>query len=223
MARRDVPSLRRRKSKREPQRRFTIICEGQYTEPDYFRALQATIRDARIDLDIVPAAGDPLAIARRAVERAAEARASRRRRGKTDSYEESDEIWAVFDRDAHERFDAAITLCRAKRIAVARSNPCFEVWLILHHQDFHRSEHRHAIQAHLATLDPQYDAKRGKRADCARFMASMEKAEHRAASQLAARQAEGIPFGPPSTTVFHLTKAIRTAAALMRGLPPPED
>ena len=123
MARSPPASLRRRGPTREPKQRFTIICEGQNTEPAYFRALEATVRDALIQLIVEPAAGVPMTIAQRAVDLARQRRKDRRRRGGTDSYEENDAIWAVFDRDQHPHFDEAVGLCEAKGIGVARSKP----------------------------------------------------------------------------------------------------
>jgi hypothetical protein len=157
-----------------------------------------------------------MTIARRSLELANDTR-SARRRTKVDSYEEKDEIWAVFDRDLHPNYDEAVGLCEAKQVGVARSNPCFEVWLILHHTDFDRPDGHHAVQAHLEKLCPDYDAAKGKRPNCARFIHKVEEAERRAERQLAGRQDEGRPFGPPSTTVFRLTQAIRHAANLARG------
>ena len=216
MPRRSLPSLRRRRAVREPKRRFTIVCEGKNTEPDYFQALRATIRDALVDLDILPVAGVPMTIAQRSVELVNRARATRRQRGRVDSYEENDEVWAVFDRDEHPNFDEAVGLCEAKSIGVARSNPCFEIWLILHETEFDRPDGRHAVQAHLQTLCPEYDVAKGKRPDCVRLIKQIDNAERRAERQLAAREAEGMPNGPPSTTVFNLTRAIRRAAELAR-------
>ena len=218
MPRRSLPSLRCRRAVREPKRRFTIVCEGKNTEPDYFQALRATIRDALVDLDIVPAAGVPMTIAQRSVELVNRARATRRP-GRIDSYEENDEVWAVFDRDEHPNFDEAVGLCAAKRIGVARSNPCFEIWLILHKTEFDRPDGRRAVQAHLKSLCPEQDAARGKRPDCASLIDQIETAERRAERQLAAREEEGRPYGPPSTTVFNLTQAIRRAAELAREVP----
>ena len=45
-----------------------------------------------------------------------------------DSFEENDQVWAVFDRDEHPRFDEAIALCDGHGVLVGRSNPCFELW-----------------------------------------------------------------------------------------------
>ena len=85
MARPPPASLRRRGPVRDPRWRFTIICEGQNTEPAYFRALQATVQDALVLLVIEPAAGVPMTIAQRAMDLARQQRKDRRRRGRTDS------------------------------------------------------------------------------------------------------------------------------------------
>jgi hypothetical protein len=218
MVRHAPPSLRRRRPVREPKRLFTIVCEGQNTEPDYFRALRAVVRETRVELVIIPAVGVPMTIAQRSATLARQAGLAGRRR-KVASYEENDEIGAVFDRDEHPGYEEAVRVCEASRVGVARSNPCFELWLILHHGNFDRPDGRDAVQGHLESLCPEYDAARGKRPDCTRLIPHIGDAENRAERQLAACEAEGSPYGPPSTTVFALTRSIRRAAALTRGLP----
>ena len=207
---RPIPSLGRRAPVRAPRRRFFLFCEGQNTEPDYFRALRDIHPDAIVEIVIEPAAGVPMTLAAKAVKQ----RKPRRRR--IDSYEENDEIWAIFDRDEHPRFEEAVLLCESNGVNVARSNPCFEVWLILHHQDFHRPGNPPAVQAHLALLCPGYDPKGSKRLDCVSLMPLIAQAERRAKRQLDDRDKEGRPYGPPSTTVFHLTQALRNAVMVSR-------
>ena len=56
---------------------------------------------------------------------------SRRRR----SQEEFDEIWCVFDRDDHPDISGTLQTARDRNIRVAFSNPCFELWLVLHVAD----------------------------------------------------------------------------------------
>ena len=148
--------------------------------------------------------GVPMTIARKASAR------MKQRRG--NSFDEKDQVWAVFDRDEHPNHEAAVRMCEQNRVGVARSNPCFEVWLIPHENDYDRSDHRKAVQRHLKTLRPEYDPDKNKSCDCDHLVKSVEQAEARAARQLAARQSEDAPFGPPSTTVGHLTAAIRMAA-----------
>ena len=136
---------------------------------------------------------------------------SRRSRKALNYFEKGDEVWAVFDRDEHPRFNEAVTLCEQAGVRVGRSNPCFEVWLILHIEDFDRPDDRHAVQAHLAKLRPEYDQRGAKTPDCADLVAQVDKAEQRAETQLNRRENEGNPYGRPSTTVGRLIRAIREA------------
>jgi hypothetical protein len=200
--------LKRRPASREPKRRFTIFSEGRNTEPAYFDALAIGYRDTLI-LEIKPGVGVPYTIAERAAEQARQVRRAAR-----NSYEEHDEIWAVFDRDTHPRIDDAVALCVRNRVGVARSNPCFELWLILHEADFDKPVDSHGAQTHLRKLRPEYDPSSTKVPNCSELIARLEAAENRAEAQLARRDAEGVPYGPPSTTVFCLTRAIRTATKL---------
>ena len=148
--------------------------------------------------------GVPMTIAQRAS-------GQMKRRGRN-SFEAKDQVWAVFDRDEHPNHEAAVRMCEQNRVGVARSNPCFEVWLILHEREFDRPDGRHAVQRHLKTLRPEYDPDNGKSCDCHDLVSRVEDAEARAARQLDLRHREGVPFGPPSTTVGQLTAAIRAAA-----------
>jgi hypothetical protein len=141
---------------------------------------------------------------------------SRRSRKALNSFEEGDEVWAVFDRDEHPRYAEAIRLSEDAGVKVGRSNPCFELWLILHVAEFDRPDDGHAVQRRLRELRPEYDPTRRKLANCADLVARHEEAEVRPATQLGRREAEGDPYGPPSTTVGSLTAAMREAARRAR-------
>jgi hypothetical protein len=214
VSRRKLPELRRRVHRREPKRRFTLICEGDNTEPIYFQTLKRLFSKALIQVEIVAGAGVPRTIAELAVEKAKEIGLWPRRGKRKDSFEEKDEIWAVFDRDAHPKFDEAVNHCEAHGVNVARSNPCFEVWLILHVMDYDRPDGRHTVQQHLGRIRPEYDSSRRKIPNCAELISSLEEAEVRAERQMTRRENEGRKFGPPSTTVGLLTRTIRKAAEL---------
>ena len=209
MARRD--SLKRRPATREPRRRFTLFCEGSKTEPGYFDAVKVRHRDAMIEVNIVAAGAVPMTLATQAVE----ARKARIKRG--DSHESDDEIWIVVDRDTHPNFDKAMELCRVGGVKVARSNPCFELWLILHYEHYDRPGTNKDVQRHFQTLCKVYQRSKGKQADCAPLLGKIEEAERRATKQLQARERDSKPFHPPSTTVGHLTAAMRIAAEKFRG------
>ncbi|MYA79127.1 MAG: RloB domain-containing protein [Acidobacteriia bacterium] len=203
--RRSIPVLKRHRFSREPKRRFTLFCEGKRTEPAYFNALKRAYPSALIDVIIHPGVGVPFTIAKKAVEFA------RHSRPKKDSFEKHDQVWAVFDRDQHPRFQESVALCGTHGIKVARSNPCFEVWLILHEQDYNKPNHRRAVQRDLQKLRPEYDKKSSKTPYCYELVSQVRDAEQRAEKQLKHREQGGDPYGNPSTTVGRLCRAIREA------------
>ena len=208
--------LRRQRHCREPKRRFVVFCEGANTEPGYLSALKRCFAFALIEIETIGGVGVPYTVAERATQRARELGLTRRRRRTLSSFEEGDQVWAVFDRDEHPRFTEAVRLCESGGVSVGRSNPCFELWLILHDQEFDKPDGRHAVQAHLQRIRPEYDRNRRKTAQCGDLMARIEAAESRAEVQLERREDEANSFGRPSTTVGRLTRAIREAVERSR-------
>ncbi len=208
---RPIPALKRRGPLREPKRRFTLFCEGRNTEPAYFKAIERAYRSAQIDVKIEPGAGVPHTISKRAVKFAKSVGLARNSRRKKDSFEKRDEVWAVFDRDAHPRFQEAVALCDQHGIKVARSNPCFEVWLILHERDYNKPNRRDKVQRELQKLRSDYDKKGSKTLNCDDLVTRVQVAEQRGEEQLKRREQGGDPYGNPSTTVGRLCRAIREA------------
>lgn len=186
--------------------------EGKNTEPDYFKAMRGHYRGALIEWELIEAAGTPMTIAQKAIE----AKRAIRRTAKGRSWQLDDQVWAVFDQDLHPNVPEAIGVCANAGIGVAYSNPCFELWLILHHEDFGRQDDHHAVQKHLNSICPDYDPKGAKRLDCGPLMQRIEEAEKRARHQVEQREAEGAPIARPMTTVFRLTSAIRDEALRKR-------
>lgn len=89
-----------------------------------------------------------MALVERAVAtRSAELRDERKGRGRA-----SDEVWCVFDFDVHLHVPEAIELARRNEINVAASNPCIELWFILHHEDQTAHIEREAVQRRAAEL-----------------------------------------------------------------------
>ena len=87
------------------------------------------IKSPDVHLSFAQSAGlDPKSLVRNARE---EMRRQTRRRPNRDF----DELWCVFDVDQHEGLAEAISDARNNSINVAVSNPCFELWLVLHLRD----------------------------------------------------------------------------------------
>lgn len=201
-------SLRRKRPSRNPKQKFILFSEGANTERVYFNALKQHYTNALFDIEIIAPAGTPISIAKKVQD----AMLSLRKERKANSFAEKDTVWGVFDEDSHDRVVQSIEQCKAAGAYVAYSNPCFEVWLILHHEDFNKSDDRHQVQRHYGTLDSTYQGNDSKVPNCKVLIPNIEEAENRAISQEALRAREGAAGGRPSTTVYLLTQAIRKAA-----------
>ena len=211
MGKRDFRPLNRPVESLETKRRFVIFCEGRNTEPQYFRGLEKAFPSALVKLKIVEASGAPITIARRAAALAAAQFELAERATRRDSFEEADQIWAVFDRDVHEPYDEAIRLCREAGVHIGRCHPCFELWLLLHMEEYGQQLDHTQIQKYLQKRCPEYDRHGAKTMDFKKLVKEVATAEIRGERQLEERIKENAEFGRPSTTVWQLTRAIRNS------------
>jgi|ERR1043165_2889930 hypothetical protein len=128
-----VRSLRRRRPTRVVGRKIIIVCEGEKTEPEYFEAIRISLRLPTLKVHVVhPNGTDPLTIVLEAI-------AQRSIREMDKSWTTGDSAWAVYDGDEHQlinphNWNDAIQLAARKKINLAVSNPCFELWYVLHFQ-----------------------------------------------------------------------------------------
>ncbi|MGW1180359.1 RloB family protein [Streptomyces drozdowiczii] len=133
--------LKRPKGVRPEQRRYLIYCEGECTEVQYFRGLKAELRTLPVSICVGSEHGEPKSLVRAAVQHM-----GRASRSPQDRWTEYDEVWCVIDVEApvpHPGLDEALLLARRHGIEVVLTNPCFELWILLHFQDvlgYHTSE-----------------------------------------------------------------------------------
>lgn len=189
--------LNRKTEKRGLKKKFIIYTEGKNTEPAYFQALWKKYPGFLLEFsnDIISAAGVPLTIAMKASER-------------SKSIDKYDEIWAVFDRDEHPNVEEAINICRQAEVGIAFSDPCFELWLILHCQDFDKADNHQKVQKHLEKIRPEYKRSGSKKCDFDSLLDQLNVAQERAEAQYKRRCEEGIKPLAPYTFVYKLTKKI---------------
>lgn len=199
----------RRESFRTPKKKILIVCEGKNTEPQYFRQFAAAHRVSLVEIDVAPEAGVPLSVVQKAQKLRNKAKVDAKRQG--DLFLAYDAVWCTFDVDEHPNIPEAIETARQSDLQVAVSNPCFELWLVLHHRDPPGLIHRHDVQRLLKTFLPGYD----KHVSYDDYRAGYGQACQRARQldQLAQRMNE--PRRNPSTGVYRLTESIAT--------PPRED
>lgn len=109
------------------QRVLYVGCEGESTEPDYLNYLNERFGDGSLTggrrFKIQPVYTKNGYTPARAVA-AVQSRAG------------EDEAWALFDRDEHHDIADAVKLAAEQGTEVCFSHPSFELWLLLHFQDF---------------------------------------------------------------------------------------
>ncbi|HEY9296326.1 MAG TPA: RloB family protein [Phormidium sp.] len=128
------------------RRWFLIVCEGEKTEPNYFRRFPVDTNV--IKLDIKGEGKNTKSLVEKAIE--------------LKNGSESDEthrFWCVFDRDKNpknpndsQNFNSAITLARNNGIDVAYSNDAFELWYLLHFHFYNTGISRQDYQNMLTKL-----------------------------------------------------------------------
>ena len=124
-----------------------------------------------------------------------------RRREKDKSY---DEIWVVFDVDTHPFLAEARQQAKDNSIRVAISNPCFELWALLHFQDQSASVQCADVRWLCKKYVPGYD----KRLPCSMLLPLYEEALRRTQVLQKAHEANGTVGANPSTGVFDLVRSI---------------
>lgn len=110
-------------------RQFFVACDDTYAPKQYF----GFFRLSRVHVEVVPTSEGKCA-ARDVLKRLLEY-------SREFEPEDDDELWMLLDTDhyttgTHLRsFLSAIRNARKKRVNVALSKPCFELWLLLHHEE----------------------------------------------------------------------------------------
>lgn len=120
-------SLHRRKAKRASYDRVLIVCEGEKTEPNYFKEIRTHFRLKSVNIEIEDntSGSAPISVVNNAL----------KKYKKTKDY---DRVYCVFDKDTHPTYDQALDkisrarLAKGHKIIAAQSVPCFEFWILLH-------------------------------------------------------------------------------------------
>jgi len=122
---------RKRKDRIRAQRRTVlIVCEGSKTEPNYFEDLTKHLGiAARVEVSGKKCGSDPKSVLRYA------------KKLKNDkNMPNYDHVWCVIDVERYGKRTGEITTvlneARVASIKMAISNPCFEVWVLFHFEEY---------------------------------------------------------------------------------------
>lgn len=184
---RNQRTFERRVDTRILRERFLIVCEGEKTEPNYFRSF----RVPKAVIAIRGIGANTVSLVQEAV--------------RLMNQEEYDQVWCVFDRNSFpaKNFNAALTLADTNRIKVAYSNEAFELWYLLH---FHYYQTAITRASYIERLDDLLGFKYEKNSEVIyEVLESRQQAAIRNAERLLNEYPEFAPErNNPSTTVHQL-------------------
>jgi hypothetical protein len=187
---------------RNPKPTILIVCEGDKSEPEYFKGLSKSVQSTRVDIRIEPGCGVPESVVNAAKRIKKEAEESASREG--DDNIAFDSVWCVFDFDEHPNIPKALQLAKDCGISVALSNPNFELWLLLHFRESPGMQHRDRIVEILKTFVPNYS----KSVDYATYSTGYDDAVRRAKQLDESATVDGEVGRNPTTGVYKLTVEI---------------
>ncbi|MEA5617945.1 RloB family protein [Cronbergia sp. UHCC 0137] len=151
----------RKLERSQPSRKITqkilIACEGSKTEPIYFRSIRNELRLATLEIIILPPQSktDPGSIIERLID-------ERKQMKNNERWSSKDAAWAVFDGDEHieksiTNWQSAINKAKSQKINLAITNPCFELWYLIHFQDHLSQISRDKLIKSLEKHIPDYN------------------------------------------------------------------
>lgn len=117
----------------QPEREYIlIVCEGEKTEPNYFKSIVDLLPPNLVSVRIEGKGYNTIDVVKYAIELGEKQKKDRLN-------PDFDEIWAVFDKDdfPNQRYNEAIALAKRNDVKVAYSNEAFELWYVLHFQFLH--------------------------------------------------------------------------------------
>lgn len=138
--------------------RILIVCEGEKTEPNYFRSFGRINRGGMVyDIECEGGKINTLQVVNKAIELKAKA---------IKESKPYDSVWAVFDKDSFpaQDFNAAIQIAESNNIGCAWSNEAFELWYIFHFANritsMSRKEYQRAITDFIAKHEKGFSYKK---------------------------------------------------------------
>lgn len=165
---------RNRQQRREAHReilpyRYLIVCEGEKTEPHYFKGLSKNIeekfkKENREFVKIIKSSEFKNFINIEGTGCNTESLVNLCIQHKKNATIPFGKVWVVFDKDSFsdEQFENAINLAEKNDISVAWSNECIELWFLLHFEYLNTAITREQYKDKLDEYFQLYKINKGK-------------------------------------------------------------
>lgn len=188
-----LSNLKRRKNFKSVRKSFLIVCEGEKTEPLYFKSF----RVSKKVYDVIGLGANTDSLVKKTIEI---------RDSEITTY---DEVWCVFDRDSFppQNFNNALALARRNNIHVAYSNEAFEIWYLLHFH-FHDSATNRAQYSKMLTDRLGFKYQKNDPSMYDRILPLQIAAIHNAENLLSSYAHHSPVNDNPSTTVHKLVQEL---------------
>lgn len=128
--------------------RLRIFTEGT-TEEQYLKQW-GRVHHRTVIVEVDPDRGDPFSLVERASDVVKRDRAAAKR-GRQPDYV-SGGVWCVFDRDEHRKLPEAFEMARANGVRIAFTDPCLELWFLIHFVDQTAWLHRDEAQSRCVEI-----------------------------------------------------------------------
>jgi len=192
-------------------KRFLIICEGENTEPQYFKSFP--VLSAKIEA--FGMGRSKTSLVEQAIDFVSQG-----------EYDPNQEVWIVFDMDVNplkelalqrNDFNEAVRLAQSKGYHVAYSNDAFELWFLLHYQLLESALTRVEYYERISQLWGLSYERHGKGIQFCRGVYNRMLEDPTASQEAAIRHAErlhqqqvDLPASNqnPCTTVYQLEKSL---------------
>lgn len=186
--------LSRRQGTRNVKQSFLIVCEGERTEPDYFKAFRMTAATVKA----VGQAMNTTSLVAKAISiRDADLKKNRM----------YDQCWVVFDKDdfPSKDFNLAIQMAQSNGFRVAYSNQAFEYWFLLHFNLYRGALHRNKYADMLTKLTGmKYSKSEGFGALMYNRLVKLQPQAIKNATVVLNEISHGNPASEESSTTVHL-------------------
>ena len=118
---------------------FLIVCEGEKTESNYFKALEKELPRGTVELKIDGTGLNTIGLVNYAIKQ------------RDDACRKYDRVWAVFDKDdfPDDKFNSSILKGSSNDVNCAWTNEAFELWFLLHFQFANTGMKRDDYKAYL--------------------------------------------------------------------------
>lgn len=190
---------------------FHIYCEGENTEPEYFKSFPV---NTETNITIIGLGRSKTALVEKTIELLSRDHLLKKQK----NFDKDRQLWVVFDydiREVNEAFDynQAIHLAHSHNIHVAYSNDSFELWFVLHYQFQNTAVTRKEFYKILSSkLNCNYEEE-GKTKEFAQSLYHIFLSQQKDAIQNAKRlfkEQKDLTFNEqnPCTTVFQLVEEL---------------